>query len=155
MRHSPRTCEYYYVVADGKTHRAAGIAATPDKFEVVGPGEAHPLLATPIKDTVLLSAGDRYAELVRRVQEGFGRFNAETARDLMTRPVCMTSNIHSVLFAPDSLDFWVANADDKNVASHARYTHYNLRELLDSAPANPRTTSADAPAAKAAKFARE
>jgi hypothetical protein len=48
----------------------------------------------------------------------------------MTRPVCMTSNIHSVLFAPDALDFWVANADAVNVASHARYTHYNLPELL-------------------------
>ncbi|MCB1063290.1 MAG: hypothetical protein KDN20_10260 [Verrucomicrobiae bacterium] len=43
----------------------------------------------------------------------------------------MNSNIQSVLFAPDTLDFWVANADSENVASHTRYTHYNLRELLD------------------------
>jgi hypothetical protein len=113
MRRGPRTCEYYYVLADGKTHRAAGIAATPDKFEIVGPGDAHPQLATPIKDTVLLSAGDRYTELVRRVQAGFGTFTAESARALMTLPVCMNSNIHSVLFAPDTLDFWVANADSK------------------------------------------
>jgi hypothetical protein len=42
----------------------------------------------------------------------------------------MSSNIHSVLFAPDTLDFWVANADSKNVASHTRYTAYNLAELL-------------------------
>jgi hypothetical protein len=42
----------------------------------------------------------------------------------------MTSNIQSVLFAPDTLDFWVANADSQNVASHTRYTHYNLAELL-------------------------
>ena len=42
----------------------------------------------------------------------------------------MNSNIHSVLFAPESLDFWVANADSVNVASRARYTHYNLGELL-------------------------
>jgi hypothetical protein len=52
----------------------------------------------------------------------------------MTRPVCMTSNIQSVLFAPGTLDFWVANADSRNVASHTRYTHYNLRELLGSTP---------------------
>ena len=56
--------------------------------------------------------------------------NAESARELMTRPVCMNSNIHSVLFAPDTLDFWVANADGKNVASATRYTQYNLGELL-------------------------
>ena len=40
-----------------------------------------------------------------------------------------------MLFAPDTLDFWVANADSKNVASHTRYTHYNLAELLKPPPA--------------------
>lgn len=132
MRRGPRTCEYYYVIADGKSHTAVGLAATPETFEIVRPGESHPKLPTPVKDTVLMSAGDRYEELARRVQAGFGRFDADSARELMTRPVCMTSNIHSVLFAPDTLDFWVANADNKNVASHSRYTHYNLLELLGS-----------------------
>lgn len=130
MRKGPRTCEYYYVISDGNTKRAVGIAATPDKFETIWAGESHPKLQHPIKDTVLMSAGDRYEELARRVQQGYGTFDATSARDLMTRPVCMTSNIQSVLFAPDTLDFWVANADSRNVASHTRYTHYNLGELL-------------------------
>jgi len=38
-----------------------------------------------------------------------------------------------VLFAPDTLDFWVANADAKNVASACRFTHYNLAALLGRA----------------------
>ncbi len=130
MRRSPRTCEYYYVIADGKSRRAVGIAATPDRFEVIHAGQAHPQLPHAITDAVLMSAGDRYEELARRVKAGMGTFGEATARDLMTRPVCMTSNIHSVLFAPDTLDFWVANADAENVASHARYTHYNLNDLL-------------------------
>lgn len=130
MRRGPRTCEYYYVIADGKAKRAVGIAATPTKFEVVLPNQAHPQLPHPIKDAVLMSAGDRYEELARRVKGGFGKLDMDGARDLMTRPVCMNSNIHSVLFAPDTLDFWVANADSKNVASHTRYTHYNLAALL-------------------------
>jgi hypothetical protein len=137
MRRGPRTCEYYYVIADGKTKRAVGIAATPTKFEVIQPNQAHPQLPHPIKDAVLMSAGERYEELARRVKGGFGRFDAGSARDLMTRPVCMTSNIHSVLFAPDTLDFWVANADSQNVASHTRYTHYNLAKLLAPPPAAP------------------
>lgn len=135
MRKGPRTCEYYYVIADGKTKQAVGIKATPEIFEVVKPGEAHPQLETPVPGTVLLSAGDRYTELVRRVQAGLGKFDAESARNLMTRPVCMNSNIHSVLFAPDTLDFWVANADGENVASHTRYTKYNLTDLLRPPPA--------------------
>jgi hypothetical protein len=130
MRKGPRTCEYYYVITDAKTKRAVGIAATPDKFEVVEPGRSHPLLPHGIPDAVLMSAGDRYEELARRVKGNYGKLDAQGARDLMSRPVCMTSNIHSVLFDPETLDFWVANADSENPASHTRYTRYNLGELL-------------------------
>lgn len=133
MRKGPRTCEYYYVISDGKSRKAVGVKATHDLFEVVELGQAHPQLDTPVQDTVLLSAGDRYRELVKRVQSGWGKFDDASARDLMTRPVCMTSNIQSVLFAPDTLDFWVAVADSENVASHARYTRYNLGSLLKPA----------------------
>ena len=134
MRRGPRTCEYYYVISDAKTKRAVGIAATPKTFEVVQPNEAHPQLPDPVKDAVLMSAGDRYKELVKRVKEKHGQLDAQSARDLMTRPVCMGSNIHSVLFAPESLDFWVANADSNNPAAHCRYTKYNLADLLKSEP---------------------
>jgi hypothetical protein len=130
MRRGPRTCEYYYVIADGNAKRAVGIAATPTTFEVIEPGQSHPRLPHPVKDTVLMSAGDRYEKLAERVKEGYGKFEAESARRLMERPVAMKSNIHSVLFAPDTLEFWVANADAHNVASHTRYTHYDLKELL-------------------------
>lgn len=130
LRKGPRTCEYYYVLCDGKTRQAVGIAATPETFDVIQPGATHPRLPHAVKDAVLMSAGDRYEKLAERVKAAHGKLNDQGARDLMTRPVCMNSNIHSVLFAPDTLDFWVANADSKNVASHCRYTHYNLTELL-------------------------
>ncbi|MCL4178260.1 MAG: hypothetical protein KJ072_11035 [Verrucomicrobia bacterium] len=130
MRQGPRTCEYYYVIGDGRNQRAVGIAATPTTFEVVRAGEAHPQLPHAIADAVLMSAGDRYEKLAERVQAAYGRIDDEGARRLMDRPVAMNSNIHSVLFAPETLDFWVANADAKNVASHCRYTRYNLGELL-------------------------
>ncbi|MGO8699014.1 MAG: C45 family autoproteolytic acyltransferase/hydolase [Limisphaerales bacterium] len=135
MRKGPRTCQYYYVVSDAKSRRAVGIAATPETFEIIMPGQSHPLLPHGIPDTILMSAGDRYEELARRVQAGYGKFNAERARALMQRPVCMTSNIHCALFAPDTLDFWVANADSEHPAAHARFTHYNLTELLQPAGA--------------------
>jgi hypothetical protein len=135
MRKGPRTCAYYYVISDGKSKQAVGIAATPTKFELVHLGEAHPLLPDAVKDCVLLSAGDRYKTLVKRVKEGYGHFDDASARALMTRPVAMTSCIQAVLFAPDTLDFWVANADSQNVASHTRFTHYNLHELLTAPPA--------------------
>jgi outer membrane lipoprotein-sorting protein len=130
MRKGPRTCAYYYVISDAKSNRAVGIAATADKFETIWPGQSHPLLPHAVADAVLMSAGDRYEELARRVQADYGKFDATSARDLMKRPVCMTSNLHSALFEPGTLDFWVANADSQNPAAHTRYTHYNLAELL-------------------------
>jgi hypothetical protein len=130
MRKGPRTCEYYYVISDAKTKRAVGIAATPDKFETILPGQKHPMLPHGIEDTVLMSAGDRYEELSKRVQSEYGKLDSEKARELMKRPVCMPSNIHCALFEPDTLDFWVANADSQNPAAHTRFTHYNLAELL-------------------------
>ena len=140
LQRGPRTCEYYYVICDGNTRQTVGIAATPDTFEVIQPGVAHPRLPHAVKDAVLMSAGDRYEKLAERVQSGHGKLDEQGARDLMTRPVCMTSNIHSVLFAPETLDFWVANADSKSPASHCRYTHYNLGELLKPEAA-PNTAS--------------
>ena len=136
MRRGPRTCEYYYVITDGNAKRAVAIAATPTKFDVMQPGQFDERLPHPFKDAVLLSAGDRYERLAERVKEGYGTFNAESARHLMDRPVAMKSNIHSVLFAPDTLDFWVANADSHNVASETRYTHYNLATLLGGTALN-------------------
>lgn len=141
MRNSPRTCEYYYVISDGKTKRAVGIAATHNSFETIWAGESHPKLPHAMKDVVLMSAGDRYETLAKRVKDQYGKLDANTARDLMTRPVCMGSNIHSVLFAPETLEFWVANADSKNVASHTRYTHYQLEDLLKPLPKASPTTN--------------
>ena len=65
MKNSPRTCEYYYVISDAKTMQSVGIKATPEIFETVWSGESHEQLPDPIEDTVLMSAGDRYKELVR------------------------------------------------------------------------------------------
>lgn len=144
MKNSPRTCEYYYVISDGKTKRAVGIAATPTTFETIWPGQSHARLPHALKDVVLMSAGDRYETLAKRVKESYGKLDTTGARDLMKSPVCMGSNIHSVLFAPETLEFWVANADSKNVASHARYTHYNLAELLKPTTAGA-TPSASQP----------
>ena len=141
MRKGPRTCEYYYVISDGNTRKAVGIAATATTFDIVEPGKPHPRLPHAFEDAVLMSAGDRYEKLSERVKDTYGKLDADGAMRLMDRPVCMNSNIHSVLFAPDTLDFWVANADSKNVASHTRYTHYNLADLLKPEAASSATAS--------------
>ena len=70
FRDHPRTCQYFYVVADGNTNRAVGMQASWDEFRTVAPGQSDPLLPKPVKDCVLLSAGKRYDELVSRAKAG-------------------------------------------------------------------------------------
>jgi isopenicillin-N N-acyltransferase like protein len=43
FRTTPRTCEYYYVISDGKTRDAVGIWATTQVFETIRPGEDYAL----------------------------------------------------------------------------------------------------------------
>ncbi len=135
FRDNRRTCQYFYVVADGKTNRAVGMEASWNVFSLVKQGESHPLLPTAVNDCVLLSAGDRYKQLVTRTQAGHGQFTAESARDLMCRPVAMKSNLHNVLFEPKSTKFWVANASaDKKPAAEQKYFAFQLSELLKRQP---------------------
>ncbi len=147
FRDNKRTCEYYYVIADGKTNQAVGMEASWDVLEVVQPGTSHELLPTAVKDCALLSAGDRYHELVRRTQDGHGKLDATKALSLMDRGVAMKSNLHNALFAPKSTQLWVANATpDRQPAADQPYYHFQLTELLERSPQEvpPKTTSVSA-----------
>lgn len=135
FKNNPRTCQYFYVVADAKTNRAVGMEASWNEFTLVKPGESHPLLPKPVTDCVLLSAGDRYHKLVERAQAGYGKFSADEALKLMERPVAMKSNLHNVLFEPKTTKFWIANASlDKRPAAEQPYHQFQLSTLLTRKP---------------------
>ncbi|MGI9469970.1 MAG: C45 family autoproteolytic acyltransferase/hydrolase [Rubripirellula sp.] len=138
---SPRTCEYYYVFADGKTNRAVGVAATPESIEFVEPGQAHELLGEGIEDAVVLSAGSRLETLRERVLQRHGKIDENVAQWLMSRPVAMESNLHNVLFVPAKGLLFVANASHDQPAAERPYMKLDLNALLQqlpvSAPATP------------------
>ena len=135
FRDHPRTCQYFYVIADGKSGKGVGMEASWNAFAVIRMGESEPRLPHPVKDGVLLSAGSRYEELATRVLAGHGTFDAESARHLMDRPVAMRSNLHSVLFETTTTRFWVANASaDGQPASTQPYHAFQLTELLTHTP---------------------
>ena len=137
FRDGPRTCQYFYVIADGETNEAVGMEASWDVFTVIKPGETNPLLPKPVKDCVLLSVGSRYDELSKQTSAGYGTFTAETALHLMDRPIAMNSNLHNVLFEPATTKFWVANASsDKKPAAEQKYYSFQLSELLKRRPAS-------------------
>jgi hypothetical protein len=156
FRNNPRTCEYYYVIADGETGKAVGVEGSWAAFGTVGMGEPHPRLPKAVKDAVLLSVGERYDELVRRVEAGFGAFDAESARRLMDRPVAMKSNLHSVLFEVATTRIWVANASpDGRPAATQPYHEFRLSDLLAHRPDPSAADLGPAPAAREARAGQD
>ncbi len=135
FRDNPRTCEYFFVVSDAKSNKAVGLATDWKSMQVIHPGQAHPRLPEPVKDAVLMSSGDRYKELVRRVKAEFGRIDTQKAIHLMDRPVAMKSNLHDALFVPATTKFWVANASkDCQPAATQPYHEFQLTALLAAKP---------------------
>lgn len=127
----PRTCEYYYVFADGKDRSAVGVYATPETLEFIGPGERHPRLPTPAADCVLLSVGKRYKTLCERVQAAHGRIGPDEAMALMDAPVAMGgANLHSALMIPERGAIWVTHAGRHGPAYKGPVHKYDLDELL-------------------------
>jgi hypothetical protein len=131
---SPRTCEYYYVFADGKIPSAVGVSATPQQIELILPGQIHPRLGDGIKDVVVMSADQRLETLRYRVQGSYGQFDVVKAIALMSRPVAMSSNLHNALFVPQDLVIYVAHADHKHLAANRPYVRYDLGVLFDAVP---------------------
>ena len=130
FRARKRTCEYYYVVSDGKTRTAAGLKATPGALDVIRPGESHPQLPHPVEDAVLLSAGTRYEELAKRVRERYGRIDADALIAIVDRPVSMKSNLHNVIFEPEDLALRVANAGRSTPACRQPYSRSRWEDLF-------------------------
>ena len=137
MRDAPRTCEYYYVISDGRAMRAAAVYATPERFDVLYDDEAHPRLDRPMDDVVAMSQGKRYDRLTEQISTHYGKLDAESAWSLMRRPVAMNSNIQTAMFMPDRLEFWIANATVKDVASNVPPARFNLADLLEKARGLP------------------
>ncbi|MCA9117516.1 MAG: peptidase C45 [Planctomycetaceae bacterium] len=149
FRTTPRTCEYYYVLADGEEKRAVGMEASWNRFQIIPSGTHHARLPDPVADCALLSAGDRYKELVRRVKENHGQFTPELALRLMDPGVAMKSNLHNALFEPATTRLWISNAtEDGQPAATQPYASFQLTELLAARPAADATVL-DPPPVKA------
>ena len=144
FRDTPRTCEYFYVVSDGKGPDARGLWTAPSKFVVIEPNKPLPRLPIAVEDGVLLSSGRRYKALAAKVRAAYGHIDAALARGLVDREVAIVGgNLHNVLFAPQTLELWVQDASATRAAFQMPYARLSLAELLrpvsqpDAAQAGP------------------
>ena len=157
---SKRTCEYYYVIADGKNNDAFGCYATSSQIQFFSSGKEYSI--TPAKelnedlsfqvepkeenltsssllfrqplDTLLLTgfiAAERYPILEKRILENYGHITQNSLMEIIKEPIARASNLHNAIFHPSSLRVWVSHAGAQNEpACNEPYTCFNLSDLL-------------------------
>lgn len=153
---TPRTCEYYYVFADGKSNTSVGVYATYDSLSYIHPGERYkkvpyipdafdPVFATdPLfksankgtaydqpDDCIIILRHGFYDLLIDRLNESYGQIGVKELKEAIKEPVSKSSNIHNAIFAPASLDVWISHAGEYGEpACDMPYVHHNLSTLL-------------------------
>lgn len=73
----------------------------------------------------------RYPVLVQRLLDCYGRIDAKNLQQVIKQPVALPANLHNAIFAPATLDVWIAHAGPQGEpACDEFYEHYNLKELM-------------------------
>lgn len=130
LRATPRTCQYYYVLSD-RSGAIRAVECTPEKMTVLKPGQQDTRLPHVPEDVVFISEEDRAKLLSERIQKHYGRIDVRTLIDIIKRPVSMNANLHDAIFAPETLDLWLADAGRFTPACDEPYARFNLRKLIE------------------------
>lgn len=142
LSQTKRTCEYYYVVSDGKAQDAFGVHATAEKIQFISPGTYYTIY--PLEqpeglsyeqplDCVAVTGCDRYPILKERLEENFGSIDAAVMQAIIRQPVAMGSNLHNAIFVPSELKIWVSHAGPADEpACDQPYFMFSLDELFTS-----------------------
>lgn len=174
----PRTCEYYYVFSDGKSHESIGVYATEQKLRYIMPGMSYALFDSSLNpprgedkevlhhaqvefsdyQTLLYkderkeqlwgmmhdSLADclaligfchpaRYPILMERLKVYYGQIDVEKLQEIIKTPVARPSNLHNAIFAPRTLEVWIAHAGKNGeLACDQPYRRFDMMSLLKS-----------------------
>ncbi|MDD7984971.1 C45 family autoproteolytic acyltransferase/hydrolase [Lentisphaera marina] len=127
---NPRTCEYYYIFADGNDRSSTAVYAKPESIEFLDPGKNHKKLPHKVPSCLMIASGSRYESLHNSVKKS-SLIDEEKAIDLMNAPTAsMDNNLHSVLFIPENLKLWFSYAGVYNGAYDEEFVDLHLSDLL-------------------------
>jgi isopenicillin-N N-acyltransferase-like protein len=73
----------------------------------------------------------RYPVLIQRLMKHYGQIGVRELKEIIKEPVALPSNLHNAIFAPATLDVWVAHAGPQGEpACDQPYEHFNLADLI-------------------------
>ena len=141
LKLAKRTCEYFYVLSDGKISLARGIYATQSRLISIDPGESYwqydpnisskdpQLLDLLPQDTILIRSfkhPELYMEAAMRLRKRHGHIDLKALQEMISFPVTDETNLHTVIFHPETLELWIAHASPSgHPASQEPYRHIN------------------------------
>ena len=152
LKSTPRTCEYYYVFADGKTKESLGVYATSDRLDFILPGNAYVICPEgsekevldefpKLDDCLVITASYKYFPLLGRLTEVYGKITVSDLQSAIIQPVAQESNLHNAIFSPSTLEAWISHAGPEDQpACDQPYHHFNLERLLQSQSVESSTT---------------
>jgi hypothetical protein len=151
-----RTCEYYYIIADGKTEDSFACYATKSDLVFLFPGkdycltpssspedplvvniqekeQKHSLYFKQPKDVLLVtgtSSPERYPVLLERIEQNLGKLDNYLLEKILQKPVSLDSNLHNVIFHPSSLTLWISHASSKGDPAYTQpYSCFKFQDL--------------------------
>lgn len=131
MQSVPLTCEYYYVISDKDRNMVGVYAQSGQPMQLLKPGQQDKRLPEVPEDTVFMSGGERAKHLGDKLKDNFGKIDVAKMIEIIKRPVAMKSNLHNVVFVPETGDFYFSDAGRKILACNMPYYKLNVKELLD------------------------
>ncbi len=73
----------------------------------------------------------RYPVLMNRLKARYGQMNVQDLQEIIKMPVARPSNLHNAIFAPRTLEGWIAHAGEKGeLACDQPYYHFDMISLM-------------------------
>jgi hypothetical protein len=95
----------------------------------------HGLIHRQLPDSLILIGfchPGRYPIIIERLMQNFGKLNVSHLREVIKQPVARPTNLHNAIFAPESLEVWIAHAGPSGeLACDQPYHHFQLLNLLE------------------------
>ncbi|MBX7138499.1 MAG: C45 family peptidase [Oligoflexia bacterium] len=140
IRESPGTNSFIFMMSDGKSKESELYIRDHDRFVVKEtPGKDYVDRENHVKGVEHTLYGGHYLDKMEAVLKRYhGGITPELLMDKIIPEIVMPSNFQNVVYAPEDLKFWVANAKSKEeAAAQQPYTFFDFGAALSWYGAKP------------------
>ncbi|MDX9971442.1 MAG: C45 family peptidase [FCB group bacterium] len=129
LQKAPRIKKYYWYIGDGKIPAAVKIRAFAPNMDVWKGGDPTDEFAPNVIDNcIYCTMDDKIA--YDTVKQNYGKLDAQSLIDLSRAVSGGDGNLLDAVYAPSTLEMWVAYAEKEKPAATREYVHLNMNDYL-------------------------